>query len=129
MLKNFLIFPSNVIVLVSKFLKHIKHANRLNTVTCSFFSDNSLSWSKMHSKNFCPWSMKESVSKLTYPTFLHCLRMLYTQMAIPSISDGQSDRKPISSELHKFKRDINWSLKKIKSAFSVKMHIYRFCPS
>ena len=36
---------------------------------------------------------KERVSKLTYPTLQHYLRMLYTIMAIPRISDGESDKK------------------------------------
>ena len=78
--------------------------------------------------------MKERVSKLTYPTLQHCLRMLYTLMAIPSISDGQSDRKPVSFELHKItlakvQKVYKFLLKKIKSAFPVKMHIYILCPS
>ena len=34
--------------------------------------------------------MKERVSKLTYPTLLQCLRMLYT---MKGIRDGQSDKK------------------------------------
>ena len=57
-------------------------------------------------------------------------------MAIPSISDGLSDKNPVSSELHtillpKFKRDINCSLKDqiIESKFPVDMHIYTLCPS
>ena len=40
--------------------------------------------------------MKERVSKLKYPTLQHSYGM-----AIPSLSDGQSDRKPVSPELHK----------------------------
>ena len=49
-------------------------------------------------------------------------------MAIPSISDGQSDRKPVSSELHKIilakvQKGYKLLLKKIKSAFPVKLHI------
>ena len=50
-------------------------------------------------------------------------------MAISSISDGQSDRKPVSSELHKIilakdQKGYNLLLKKIKSAFPVNMHIF-----
>ena len=49
-------------------------------------------------------------------------------MEIPSISDGQSDRKPDSSELNKIlakvQKGYKLLLKKIKSAFPVKMHIY-----
>ena len=46
--------------------------------------------------------MKEKVSKLTYPRLQHCLRMLYTMNCnSKNISDGQWDRKPVSSELHK----------------------------
>ena len=54
-------------------------------------------------------------------------------MAIPSICDGQSDRKPVSSELHKimmatFQKGYILLLKKIKSAFPVKkiLHNYKF---
>ena len=55
-------------------------------------------------------------------------------MAIPSISDGQSDRKPVSSELHKIilarvQKGCKLLLTKIKSAFPVKMHIYTLSPS
>ena len=55
-------------------------------------------------------------------------------MAIRSISDGQSDRKPVSSELQKkflakVQKGYKLLLKKIKSAFPVKMHIYTLCPS
>ena len=55
-------------------------------------------------------------------------------MAIPSISGGQSDRKPVSSELHKIilakvQKGYKLLFKKIKSAFPVKMHIYTLCPS
>ena len=51
------------------------------------------------------------------------------RMAIPSISEGQSDRKPVSSELNKIilakvQKGYKLLLKKIKSAFPVKMHIY-----
>ena len=54
-------------------------------------------------------------------------------MAIPSISDGQSNRKPVSSELHKIilakdQKGNKFLLKKIKSAFPVKMHNYTLCP-
>ena len=50
-------------------------------------------------------------------------------MAIPSISDGQSDRKPVSSKFHKIilakvQKRYKLLVKKIKSAFPVKMHIY-----
>ena len=59
--------------------------------------------------------------------------MLYIQMAIPSISDWQPDRKPVSSELHetilaKVQKGYKLLLKKIKSAFPLKMHIYTLCP-
>ena len=55
-------------------------------------------------------------------------------MAIPSTSDGQLDRKPVSSELHKIilakvQKEYKLLLKKIKSAFLVDMHIYTLCPS
>ena len=51
-------------------------------------------------------------------------------MAIATISDGQSDRKPVSSELHtiilaKVQKEYKMLLKKIKSAFPVKMHAVR----
>ena len=46
-------------------------------------------------------------------------------MAIPSISEGQSNRKPVSSELQKyfwpkFKRDMNCSLKRLNQLFLLK---------
>ena len=49
-------------------------------------------------------------------------------MAIPSISDRQSNRKPASSELYKtilakVQKGYKLLLKKIKSAFPVRMHI------
>ena len=49
-------------------------------------------------------------------------------MAIQSINDGQSDRKPISSELHKIilakvQKGYKFLLKKIKSAY---LHIMSF---
>ena len=55
-------------------------------------------------------------------------------MAIPSISDGQSDRKSVSCKLHKIllakvQKGYKVLLKKIESAFPVKMHIYTLCPS
>ena len=55
-------------------------------------------------------------------------------MVIPSISDRQSDREPVSSELQKIilakvQKGYKLLLKKIKSAFPVKMHIYILCPS
>ena len=55
-------------------------------------------------------------------------------MAIQSISEGQSNRKAYSYELHKIilaqvQKGYKLLLKKIKSAFSVKMHIYTLCPS
>ena len=72
------------------------------------------------------------MSKLTYPTLQHCLRMMYTQNG--NSNDGQSDWKPVSSELHKIilakvQKGYKLLLKKIKSAFPVKMHIYMMCPS
>ena len=72
--------------------------------------------------------MKERVSKLTYPTLQHCLRMLYTTNG----NSKQSDRKPVSSKLHKIilakvQKRYKLLLKKIKSAFPVKMHIYTLC--
>ena len=71
--------------------------------------------------------MKERVSKLTYPTLQHCLRMLYKTFL--SISDGQSDRKPVSSEMHKtilakVQKGYKLLFKKIKSAFHVKKNTY-----
>ena len=63
--------------------------------------------------------MKERVSKLTYPTLQHCLRMLYT-MNGNSKHQGQAIGQ---------KRGYKLLLKKIKSAFPVKMHIYTICPS
>ena len=50
-------------------------------------------------------------------------------MAIPSISEGQSNRKPVSSELQKIflakvQKGYELLLNKIKSAFPVKMHTY-----
>ena len=59
--------------------------------------------------------MKERVSKLTYPTLQHCLRMLYTM-------NGNSKHKGQ-------KRGYKLLLKMIKSEFPVKMHIYTLCPS
>ena len=55
-------------------------------------------------------------------------------MAIPSISDGQPDRKPVSDEWHKIilakvQKGYKLLLKKIKSAFPVKMHIYTLHPT
>ena len=55
-------------------------------------------------------------------------------MAIPSISDGQSDTKPVSSDLHKIilakvQKGYKLLLQKIKAAFPVKMHIKTLCPS
>ena len=51
-------------------------------------------------------------------------------MAIPSISDGQ---KPVLFELHKIilakvQKGYKLLLKKIKSAFPIKMDIYTLCP-
>ena len=62
------------------------------------------------------------------------LKMLLHWMAIPSISDGQSERKPVSSELHKIilakvQKGYKLLLKKIKSVVPVKMHIYTLRPS
>ena len=79
--------------------------------------------------------MKERMSKLTYPTLQPCLRKLYTTNGNSKhYSDGQSDRKPVSSELHKIilakvQNGYKFLLKKIKSAFHAKMHIYTLCPS
>ena len=70
--------------------------------------------------------MKERVNKLKYPTFQHSLRMLYTTNGnSTSISDGQSDRKPVLPELHKIvqakvQKGYKLLIKKIKSAFPVK---------
>ena len=55
-------------------------------------------------------------------------------MAIPSISDRQTDRKPVSSELQKIilakvQKGYKLLLKKIKSEFPVDMHIYTLSPS
>ena len=63
--------------------------------------------------------MKERVSKLTYPTLQHCLRMLYTM-------NGNSKHKGWAIGQ---KREYKLLLKRIKSAFPVKMHIYTLCPS
>ena len=60
-------------------------------------------------------SMKERVSKLTYPTLQHCLRMLYTM-------NGNSKHQCQ-------KREYKLLLKRIKSAFPVKMQIYTLCLS
>ena len=62
------------------------------------------------------------------------LRKLYTTNGTPDISDGQSDRKTVSSELHKIilakvQKGFKLLLKKIKSTFPVKMHTYTLCPS
>ena len=71
--------------------------------------------------------MEEKVSKLTYPTLQHCLRMLYTTNGNSKHkSDGQSDRKSVSSELHKLilanvQKGNKLRLNKIKSAFPVKI--------
>ena len=58
--------------------------------------------------------MKERVSKLTYPTLQHFLRMLYTM-------NGTS--KHLWRAIWQ-KRGHKLLLKRIKSAFPVKMHIY-----
>ena len=55
--------------------------------------------------------MKERVSKLTYPTLLQCLRMLYT---MKGIRDGQSDKKG----------DINCSSKGSTSIFCKNAHLH-----
>ena len=74
--------------------------------------------------------MKEKVSKLTYPTLKHCLRMLYTTNGNSKhFSDGHLDRKPVSSVLAKVQKGYKLVLKKIKPAFSLQKHIYTLCPS
>ena len=55
-------------------------------------------------------------------------------MAIPSVSDGQSGRKPYLPEsnkiiLAKVQNGYKLLLKKIKSELPIKMHIYTLCPS
>ena len=55
--------------------------------------------------------------------------VLHFYLAIPSISDVQSDRKSVSSELHKImltkvQKGYKCLIKSIKLAFPVKMHIY-----
>ena len=56
--------------------------------------------------------MKERVSKLTYPTLQHRLRMLYTMTGNSGISDGQSKKTGDKLLLN-----------------SCKMHIYTLCRS
>ena len=71
--------------------------------------------------------INERVSKLTYPTLQHCLRMLYTMNGNSKHCDGQSERKPVSSELHK--TILAKVQKGYKIQFPVDMHIYTLCPS
>ena len=79
--------------------------------------------------------MKERVSKLTYSELQLCLRILYT-------TNGNSKHKwrairqktSFISELHKMilakvQKGYKLLLKKIESAFPIKMHIYTLSPS
>ena len=75
--------------------------------------------------------MKERVSKLTCiphaPTLLE--NAVYIGWQFQALMKEQLDRKPVSSELHKIilakgQKGYKLFLKKIKSEFTVKMHIY-----
>ena len=85
-----------------------------------------------HSKNYKKWK-KEWASSHT-PCSNIAWECCIQRMAIPSISDQQLDRKPVSSKLNKIifakvEKGYKVHLKKIMTAFPLRMCIYILCPT